>query len=333
MNSFGRIFRITIFGESHGPLVGVTLDGCPAGLDLTETDFLPDLSRRKSGSTGTTPRQEDDEPRLVTGVFNGKTTGAPLTVIFENRNTRSSDYAFTRETPRPGHADFTASEKFGGYEDYRGGGHFSGRLTLGLVSAGVVAKKIISPAITEAMLIEAGGIPDIQKAIDLAMQNNDSIGGIIECRTSGLPVGLGEPFFDSIESVISHLAFAIPAVKGIEFGSGFAAARMNGSEHNDKFTGTDGHTATNYAGGINGGITNGNDLVFRIAVKPTSSTSRSQHTLNFKTGEMVDLEIKGRHDTCIALRVPVVAESITAIALADFMLLEQIKPRKQIKSY
>lgn len=328
MNSFGKIFRITIFGESHGSLVGVTLDGCPAGLDLAEGDFLPDLSRRKSGATGTTPRQEDDAPRLVTGVFNGKTTGAPLTVIFENKNTRSSDYAFTRETPRPGHADFTASIKFGGYEDYRGGGHFSGRLTLGLVSAGVVAKKIISPAVTKANLIEAGGMPDIQKAIDLAMQKNDSIGGIIECRTSGLPVGLGEPFFDSVESVISHLAFAIPAVKGIEFGSGFAAARMNGSEHNDKFTGANGHTATNFAGGINGGLTNGNELVFRMAVKPTSSTSRSQHTLNFKTGKMVDLEIKGRHDTCIALRVPVVAEAITAVALADFMLLEQVKTRK-----
>ncbi len=333
MNSFGKIFRITIFGESHGPLVGVTIDGCLAGIDLTENDFLSDLSRRKSGAAGTTPRHEDDEPRIVTGVFNGKTTGAPLTVIFENTNTRSSDYTFTRETPRPGHADFTASKKFGGYEDYRGGGHFSGRLTLGLVSAGVVAKKIINPAVTEARLIETGGMQDIKKSIELAMQKNDSIGGIIECRTGGLPVGLGEPFFDSVESVISHLAFAIPAVKGIEFGSGFAAARMHGREHNDQFTGTDGHTATNYAGGINGGITNGNELVFRIAVKPTSSTSRTQHTMNFKTGEMVDLEIKGRHDTCIALRVPVVAESITAIALADFMLLEQLKPRKWIKSY
>ncbi len=333
MNSFGKIFRITIFGESHGPLVGVTIDGCLAGIDLTENDFLSDLSRRKSGAAGTTPRHEDDEPRIVTGVFNGKTTGAPLTVIFENTNTRSSDYTFTRETPRPGHADFTASKKFGGYEDYRGGGHFSGRLTLGLVSAGVVAKKIINPAVTEARLIETGGMQDIKKSIELAMQKNDSIGGIIECRTGGLPVGLGEPFFDSVESVISHLAFAIPAVKGIEFGSGFAAARMYGREHNDQFTGTDGHTATNYAGGINGGITNGNELVFRIAVKPTSSTSRTQHTMNFKTGEMVDLEIKGRHDTCIALRVPVVAESITAIALADFMLLEQLKPRKWIKSY
>ncbi len=333
MNSFGKIFRITIFGESHGPLVGVTIDGCLAGIDLTENDFLSDLSRRKSGAAGTTPRHEDDEPRIVTGVFNGKTTGAPLTVIFENTNTRSSDYTFTRETPRPGHADFTASKKFGGYEDYRGGRHFSGRLTLGLVSAGVVAKKIINPAVTEARLIETGGMQDIKKSIELAMQKNDSIGGIIECRTGGLPVGLGEPFFDSVESVISHLAFAIPAVKGIEFGSGFAAARMYGREHNDQFTGTDGHTATNYAGGINGGITNGNELVFRIAVKPTSSTSRTQHTMNFKTGEMVDLEIKGRHDTCIALRVPVVAESITAIALADFMLLEQLKPRKWIKSY
>lgn len=327
MNSFGRIFRISIFGESHGSIVGITVDGCPAGIPLQAEDLLADLARRKSGSKGTTPRQEEDLPRLVTGVFNGKTTGAPLTVLFDNNNTKSSDYAFTRETPRPGHADYTASVKFGGFEDYRGGGHFSGRLTLGLVAAGVVAKKLISPALVEARLVEAGGIADIEKAVALAIEANDSIGGIIGCRVTGLPSGLGEPFFDSVESVISHLAFSIPAIKGIEFGSGFGAVRMRGSEHNDTFTDSDGHTATNYAGGINGGITNGNELTFRIAVKPTSSTSKSQHTFNFKKGEMVDLEVKGRHDTCIALRVPVVAESIAAIAVADLLLLEQKKQR------
>ena len=327
MNSFGRIFRISIFGESHGYAVGIIVDGCPAGIELQENDFLPDLARRKSGAKGTTPRQEEDLPKIVSGVFNGKTTGAPVTILFENTNTRSSDYAFTRETPRPGHADFTASQKFGGFEDYRGGGHFSGRLTLGLVAAGVIAKKLVAPVAIDAKLIEAGGSSDIVKAIEKAVEEADSIGGIVECRAYNIPGGLGEPFFDSFESMISHLVFSIPATKGIEFGSGFAAARMRGSEHNDAFVSADGKTATNYAGGINGGITNGNELIFRVAIKPTSSTAKTQNTFNFKTNEMVDLQVKGRHDTCIALRVPVVVESITAIVLADFMMLEQQRNR------
>ncbi|HQK36678.1 MAG TPA: chorismate synthase [Bacteroidales bacterium] len=323
MNSFGRLFRIHIFGESHGASVGVVVDGCPAGIALGPDDFLNDLARRKSGSIGTTPRQEEDTPELVSGVFNGFTTGAPLTVIFRNLNTRSQDYAKLRETPRPGHADYTASVKFGGFEDYRGGGHFSGRLTLGLVAAGVVARKIIHPVTIGASLMEAGGKSDIQKAIEEAVARKDSIGGIVECRVQNLPAGLGEPFFDSVESLISHAVFSIPAIKGIEFGSGFNAARMWGSEHNDAFVSPDGITRTNHAGGINGGITNGNELVFRVAVKPTSSTSQVQHTLNFKTGQMTDLKIEGRHDTCIALRVPVVIEAVTAAVLADLMLLEQ----------
>lgn len=323
MNSFGRLFKIHIFGESHGTSVGVVLDGCPAGISLGPDDFLPDLSRRKAGSFGTTPRQEEDIPELVSGVFNGFTTGAPLTVLFRNTNTRSQDYTKLRETPRPGHADYTASFKFGGFEDYRGGGHFSGRLTLGLVAAGVVAKKIIHPVEVNASLIEAGGKSNIQQAVEEAVARKDTIGGIVECRVRNMPAGLGEPFFDSVESLISHAVFAVPAIKGIEFGSGFSAARMWGSEHNDAFISHDGITLTNNAGGINGGITNGNELVFRVAVKPTSSTSQVQHTLNFKTGEMTDLKIEGRHDTCIALRVPVVIESVTAAVLTDLMLLEQ----------
>ncbi|MFN8207094.1 MAG: chorismate synthase [Bacteroidales bacterium] len=323
MNSFGRLFRITILGESHGSSVGIIIDGCPAGIHLKTEDFEKDLNRRKSGAMGTTPRQENDLPVFRSGVFNDRTTGAPLSIFFENTNTRSQDYTALRETPRPGHADFVASIKFGGFEDYRGGGHFSGRLTLALVAAGVVAKKILSAQTIEAKLIEAGGQADVAAAVEQAVKMEDSIGGIVECRTSGLPVGLGEPFFDSVEAVISHLVFSIPATKGIEFGSGFAAARMRGSEHNDKFESTSGKTSTNYAAGINGGITNGNELVFRVAVKPTSSTKQAQHTMNFTTGKMTDLKIEGRHDTCIALRVPVVVEAVTAIALADFMLLEQ----------
>ncbi len=323
MNSFGNFFRISIFGESHGKSLGIVIDNCPAGLELSEQDFLPDLERRKSGAKGTTPRKEDDLPEIISGTFNNKTTGAPITIIFKNNNVISKDYSNLVDTPRPGHADFTAKKKFGGYNDYRGGGHFSGRLTLALVAAGVVAKKICNTIQINANLVEAGGSTHIEMAIEQALAQNDSIGGIIEVIASNVPSGLGEPFFDSIESVISHLAFAIPAIKGIEFGAGFKAAKMKGSEHNDALIETDGTTSQNNAGGINGGITNGNELVFRLAVKPTSSISLPQSTINLKTGEMEHLEVKGRHDACIALRVPVVAEAITAIALADFLLLNQ----------
>jgi chorismate synthase len=323
MNTFGRLFRLSIFGESHGTNVGIVIDGVPAGIPLLHSDFASDIARRKSGAKGTTPRTEADEPHIISGVFNDRTTGAPITVVFENTNTRSHDYSFLKETPRPGHADFVASQKFGGYEDYRGGGHFSGRLTLGVIAAGVIAKKIIAPVSVNSRLIEAGGLTNIEEAIDLAVKKGDSIGGIIETTALNMPVGLGEPFFDAIESVISHFIFAIPATKGIEFGSGFAAAKMKGSQHNDKFVSIAGKTNTNYSGGINGGISNGNDLLFRVAVKPTSSTHQKQNTMNMKTGQMVDLEIEGRHDTCIALRIPVVIEAATSIVLADFMLQAQ----------
>jgi chorismate synthase len=320
MNRFGKIFTISIFGESHGNSVGVVIDGCPPGIALTSDDFMADLARRKSGSKGTTPRIEADLPNIVSGVFNNHTTGAPITVMFENTNTRSGDYADFKDTPRPGHADFVASQKYKGFEDYRGGGHFSARVTLGLVAAGVVAKKIVSPINIHAQLIEAGGMADIEKAIDLAIADNDSIGGIVECTATNLPVGLGEPYFDSVESMISHIIFAVPATKGIEFGSGFGAARMKGSEHNDVFTDKSGKTLTNHAAGVNGGITNGNDIVFRVAIKPTSSTAKTQQTLNFKTGEISDFVVKGRHDVCVALRAPVIIEAATAIVLADLML-------------
>ena len=328
MNNFGTFFRVNIFGESHGPSVGITIDGCPAGIAIAEADFLTDIERRKGGiQPGTTPRKEDDIPIFLSGMFNGKTTGAPLTIIFQNNNTRSADYEKQRDVPRPGHADFTASQKFGGFEDYRGGGHFSGRLTVCLVAAGVVAKKILKLAgenITcSAQLTEAGGETDIDKAITKAMEAGDSIGGIVECVVKNLPAGLGEPFFDSAESLISHAAFAIPAVKGIEFGSGFSAAKMFGSQHNDAIQNDTGKTITNNSGGISGGITNGNDLVFRIAVKPTSSTPKEQQTFNKASGEIEPFSVKGRHDLCIALRVPVVLESITAIVFADLLFAQQ----------
>jgi chorismate synthase len=323
MNTFGRLFRISIFGESHGNGVGITIDGVPAGLPLSFSDFVNDLNRRRSGAKGTTPRKEADLPKFLTGVFNDHTTGAPLTILFENTNTRSSDYEKLREMPRPGHADFVASKKFGGFEDYRGGGHFSARLTLAMVAAGVVAKKLIDPIAVNAKLIEAGGNSNIEAAIDKAVEEQDSIGGIIECRATNIPVGLGEPFFDSVESVLAHIVFAIPAVKGIEFGSGFQAAKMKGSEHNDNILSMDGKTETNHAGGINGGISNGNDLVFRVAIKPTSSISKEQRTLNIKTGKIDTLKVEGRHDLCVALRAPIVVEAATAIVLADLMMTEQ----------
>jgi chorismate synthase len=323
MNSFGRIFRVTIFGESHGPGTGIVVDGCPAGISLAEDHFTGDLMRRKGGSEGTTPRKEEDLPEILSGVFNGYTTGTPLTIFVRNKNIRPSDYEILKDVPRPGHADFVAMKKYGGFSDWRGGGHFSGRITTSLVTAGVIAKKVISPVSCEARLTEAGGMNDIESAVKKAMEDGDSIGGIVECRITNLPAGLGEPFFDSVESVISHMVFSVPAIKGIEFGSGFNASRMKGSEHNDKIVGMDGKTETNYAGGINGGITNSNDIVFRVAVKPASSISREQRTMNFKTGKMVDLKIEGRHDTCIALRVPVVIEAAAAIVMADFKMLEQ----------
>ncbi|PUZ30318.1 chorismate synthase [Chitinophaga costaii] len=328
MNAFGRLFRVHVFGESHGASVGVNIDGVPAGLPLTVEDFLPDLERRKGGARGTTPRKEEDLPHLKSGVFNDHTTGAPITILFENNNTRSADYEKLRAFPRPGHADFVATEKFGGYEDYRGGGHFSGRLTLNLVAAGVIAKKLLGDTIhVTARITEVGGIADAAAGLEAAIAAKDSVGGIVECTVDGLPIGLGEPFFDSVESLIAHAVFAIPAVKGIEFGAGFAAAKMKGLEHNDAIIDASGKTATNNAGGIVGGITNGNPLVFRIAVKPTSSTPKEQNTLNIKSGEVETFSVKGRHDLCIALRVPVVLEAVTAMVLADLLLQVQRIPR------
>ncbi|MEO6540189.1 MAG: chorismate synthase [Ferruginibacter sp.] len=327
MNSFGRIFRVHIFGESHGDCVGLTLDGCPAGLPLSIDDFTGDIERRKPGAKGTTPRKEDDIPQIKTGLFNGKTTGAPITILFENNNTRSADYERLRAVPRPGHADFVASAKFGGHEDYRGSGHFSGRLTVCLVAAAVVAKKILKGINIIASILEIGGETDLEKGLRKAIDAKDSIGGIIECKVNGLPIGLGEPFFDSAESLISHAVFAIPAVRGIEFGTGFAAAKMFGSQHNDGIENKAGKTFTNHAGGIVGGISNGNELEFRIAIKPTSSTPIEQQTLNIETDKVESFSVKGRHDLCIALRVPVILEAVTAMVLADLMMLENRIPR------
>ena len=262
---------VDALGGDNAP--GVVLDGVPAGMPLSREDFLADLDRRRSGAKGSTPRKESDLPEIVSGVCDGHTTGAPLTIVFRNSNTRSGDYSDFRATPRPGHADFVAERKYRAFNDLRGGGHFSGRLTLTLVAAGVVAKKMIGPIEIRARITELGGIPRERlncepgkelgaegaptlwdELIDRTLRELDSVGGVIECTCDKVPVGLGEPFFDSLESQLAHLAFSIPAVRGIEFGDGFAAARMKGSEHNDCFVNGEGKTATNGAGGINGGI-------------------------------------------------------------------------------
>ena len=347
MNTFGRKFRVSIFGESHGELIGAVMDGVPAGLELSEQDFEQDILRRKSGAKGTTPRIEDDKPMIVSGIYEGHTTGAPLTIVFRNANTRSQDYSLFEAMPRPGHADLTAALKWDDCQDPRGGGHFSGRLTLPVVAAGVVAKKILQDVTLldetpcndiSAEIVELGGIPlpEIaaqagddepaeckawQAAIDEAIADGDSLGAVVECKVPYIDPGYGEPFWDSLESQIAHAIFSIPGVRGIEFGDGFAASRMKGSQHNDPI-GPDARPIKNGAGGANGGITNGAPIVFRVAFKPTSSIRKPQTTFNFEKGEMDTLEVPGRHDVCFALRTPPVVEAMTAIVLADLALLK-----------
>ena len=330
MNTFGRKFRVSIFGESHGEMIGVVMDGVPAGLELSVQDFETDIMRRKSGAKGTTPRIEGDVPMIVSGVFEGHTTGAPLTVVFRNENTRSADYGQFASMPRPGHADLTAAIKWDDCQDPRGSGHFSGRITLPVVAAGVVAKKILQDATildetpftgVNARIIELGGLSEgWTAALDQAIREGDSLGAVIECEVPSIDPGYGEPFWDSIEAVVAHAIFSIPGVRGVEFGDGFGASRMKGSEHNDPI-GEDGRPLRNGAGGVNGGITNGAPVVFRVAFKPTSSIRKPQCTYNFEKGCMDVLEVKGRHDVCFALRAPVVVEAVTAIALADLVLL------------
>jgi chorismate synthase len=352
MNTFGRKFRVSIFGESHGELIGVVLDGVPAGLELSEQDFEHDILRRKSGAKGTTPRIEADRPMIVSGVFEGHTTGAPLTIVFKNTNTHSSDYSLFASMPRPGHADLTAALKWDDCQDPRGGGHFSGRLTLPIVAAGVVAKKVLADLTMldetpcnaiNAEIVELGGIAlkDVsachsdhamckekslpeqwRHALDAAIKEGDSLGAVIECTIPNVDPGYGEPFWDSVESQIAHAIFAVPGVRGIEFGDGFHAAAMKGSEHNDPIA-ENGRPSKNGAGGINGGITNGAPIVFRVAFKPTSSIRKAQQTYNFTTQQMDILEVPGRHDVCFALRAPVIVEAMAAIVLADLVCMHQ----------
>lgn len=322
-NSFGQRFKIEIWGASHAPEIGVRIDGVPQGIALSEEDFETDLSRRRASAKGTTARHEKDIPIIKTGLSGGVTTGDTLEIVFVNGDTRSSDYSQFEQHPRPSHIDFVARAKYGNEVDLRGSGQFSGRMTALLVAAGVVAKKIVGGVEYSTSIVEIGGSrnpEEFQQIIENAMHDCDSVGGVIECCAKGVRVGLGEPFFDSAESIIAHLLFSVPAVKGVEFGSGFEGVRLRGSERNDRFVDGEGHTATNNEGGINGGITNGNELVVRVAIKPTPSIAHEQMTYNKALGEVTPLVIKGRHDACIALRAAVVVESVVAIALAELAL-------------
>ena len=324
MNQFGNSFRLSIWGESHGPAVGITIDGLKPGIALSEADFEGDLKRRRGGVVGTTPRSEADQPHILSGLYEGHTTGAPLTILFTNDNTRSKDYSNLTHHFRPSHADRVAAVKYEDQNDPRGGGHFSARLTVALVAAGVVAKKLLPENLTFATrLVAVGGECNparFEEVIRAAQAEGDSVGGVVECRIQGAPTGWGEPLFDSVESVASHLLFSIPAVKGVEFGDGFAVAERRGSENNDLIIDSEGHTATNHAGGIDGGITNGNEVVVRVAFKPTPSISREQLTFDTATESIEPLTIHGRHDSCVALRGAVVVEAAMAITLAELSL-------------
>lgn len=349
MNSFGRIFRVSIFGESHGPEVGVVIDGVEPGIELSVSDLKKDIARRKSGANGTTPRIEADEPVFISGIYQGRTTGAPLTIVFNNMNVKSEDYKSFEQTPRPGHADFTAGLRFDEFNDPRGGGHFSGRLTLPIVAAGTIAKKCIFDIMEKAefdhgisinaKIIALGGVSreaavervggkDLADSdlwgeeLKAAASEGDSLGAVVECVATEVPYGIGEPFWDSVESLISHAIFSIPGVRGIEFGDGFKASSMKGSEHNDPLGLNEiglPLPLKNGSGGVNGGLTNGAPIIFRVAFKPTSSIRKTQRTLDLDKEEMIDLSVPGRHDVCFALRTPVIVESMMAIVLADLL--------------
>lgn len=322
MFSYGKLFRIHIWGSSHAKEMGILIDGVPPGISLSPADFTNDIERRKAGAIGTTTRIEEDIPELVAGIYNGKTSGATIHIRFVNKTQNSEDYSL-RNFPRPGHADFTANKKYNSFQDPRGGGFFSGRMTLLLVSAAVVAKKIIPQISINATILNVGGQADYQSLLKQVIKEKDSLGAKISCEIKGVPSGYGEPYFDSLESSIAHLAFSIPGVKAIAFGSGENADSMKGSEFNDLVINEEGRTETNHNGGINGGISNGNPIVFSVNLKPTSSIGQPQYTWNPEKNRQDKVVITGRHDVCYALRAPVIIEAISAIVLTDMHLIQK----------
>ena len=325
MNEFGKLFKVNIYGESHNTSVGVLIDGIPAGIKLDETDFLTDLAKRKPNKPSQTSRVEADLPLIESGLFNGYTTGTPMLVRFLNNNTHSSDYSNLVTQPRPGHADFVMSKKYNGYNDYRGGGHTSGRLTVGIVAAGVLAKKITNFKY-ETELVKLGNLTDMSKKEDYLneiVNQKDSVGGIVRITVKDVPVGLGEPYFYSLESAVSQILYSIGAVKGVSFGIGFDGCDLLGSQYNDPIINNSGRTLTNNNGGVNGGVSNGNDIIVNVFVKPTASIYKEQQTFDFEANKVLPLEIKGRHDSAIVERAMIVLENAVAIALCDLYLLNK----------
>lgn len=351
--SFGKIFKITIFGESHGYCVGVVVEGCPPGIPIDKSVIQQELNKRKPNQNNlSTNRNEKDRVGILSGVFNDLSTGMPILMIIKNEDVNSANYNYIKHTPRPSHADFTARIKYGGFNDYRGGGIFSGRITAPFVMAGTIAKQILEQKGIKilAHVIQIGKVKvlnyvsdeeieknilkskakcaepeiDIEFASEIikAKRNNDSLGGIIECRILGLPVGIGEPLFDSIESIISHGIFSIPSVKGVEFGSGFNCANMRGSEHNDSLVFENGKiiSKTNNSGGILGGISNGMPVIFKVAFKPTPSINQTQKTINLETKKNARINLKGRYDPCIVVRAVPIVEAVSAIAILDLLM-------------
>ena len=359
-NSIGKEFIVTSFGESHGKYVGVVVDGCPAGLKLSETDFQAELDRRIPAQPKiVSARVERDVAKILSGVFNGFTTGAPIALMVENKETDSSDYEAIKDLPRPGHSDYPARVKYGGFNDYRGGGRFSGRVTVALIMAGTIAKKLLSKFDVDvlAYTISIGQVkadkkfsaedirknryaaatrcPDLacaekmEEAIVNARKEGDSLGGIVECISLGMPVGVGEPLFDSLDADLAKALFAVPAVKGVEFGAGFRAAQLRGSENNDPFLMINGKvaTSTDNAGGVLGGLSNGMPIIIRAAIKPTPSIAKEQKTVNLSSMENAALNIKGRHDPCVVPKAVPAVEAAVAITLADHMIRAGFIPK------
>lgn len=352
-NSFGSSVSLTLFGESHGEQIGAVLDGIAPGIEINDEFIKKQLTLRRPSGKISTARSEQDNYKIVSGIMDGKTSGTPLTILIENTDTKSKDYSLLKEIARPSHADFTAEEKYHGYQDYRGGGHFSGRITAPIVAAGAIlidalkAKGIyIGTHIKSCKNIKDRDFGDIKKDIEYlnnaefavldkekedemkelilsAKSNGDSVGGVLETAVIGLPAGIGEPWFDTLEGILSHALFSIPAVKGVEFGAGFDICEKFGSDANDEFYSDNGkiYTKTNNSGGINGGISNGMPIIVRSAVKPTATIFKEQNTVNFKKHENTTLIPKGRHDPCIVQRARVVADSMTALALCDMLAM------------
>lgn len=325
MNSYGTLFKVTLYGESHQKAIGVVIDGVPPGIRIDETMIHADLQKRKPGAVGTTTRIEKDAYQILSGVFNQHTTGSPIHLMIENQDVRSKDYNDIKKHPRPGHADYVAHVKYRGYNDYRGGGRFSGRLTAALVCAGAIAKQLLPFNITHE-LVQVGtltNMDELDEYLEKIAQEGDSIGGIVELKTDPLPVGIGEPFFRKLNAEIAKMLFSIPAVKGVDIGTGFDGISLKGSEFNDPLLNASGKTKTNHSGGISGGLSNGNPLKIKVMVKPTASIKKPQETYHQEEKQTKTLEIKGRHDVCIARRIGIVLENALAITLADLYLLEQ----------